>query len=68
MKSTQYELTFVGGAIARYFPRYRRMHATLESAQTAAYAVRAKLQDRGLPTACHQPIIFVGDKTINWSW
>jgi len=58
-KMKKFELVFVGAATARYFPkRYRRLHATLESAKETADKVMQKLQDEGLPTACHQPIVY----------
>jgi hypothetical protein len=53
-----FELTFVGGAMARYFPRYRRWHPTKEAAEAEGDRVFQKLSDDGLPTACHQMIIY----------
>ena len=53
-----FDLVFVGGAMANYFPRYRRNHSTMESAEETAAAVFAKLQAKGLPTACHQAIVY----------
>jgi hypothetical protein len=58
MTQPQYELTFAGGAMARYFPRYRRLHATKEAAEAEADRVFAKLERDGLPTACHKPAIY----------
>lgn len=54
----KFELVFVGGATANYMPRYRRMHSTIDSAKETAAEVMQKLQDKGLPTACHQPIVY----------
>jgi hypothetical protein len=55
---TNYELVFAGGAMVKYMPRYRRNHKTVESAQDTARTVWEKLQERGLPTACHTPIVY----------
>lgn len=67
----KYELTFVGFATAKYFPRYRRMHATIESAKAAAGKVRERLESKNLPVACHQPIIYgpdCGRDGKTWAW
>lgn len=54
-----YELYFAGEGDAnrgfpRYkFPRYRRLHRTIESAEAEAEKVFGKLRERQLPTACH---------------
>lgn len=50
----KFELTFEGGAMARYFPRYRRWHPTHESAEQEADRVYSKLNNDCLPTACHR--------------
>jgi hypothetical protein len=70
-RTTNYELTFVGSAMAAYFPRYRRNHRTLESAQETATQVREKLESRNLPVACHQPIVYgpgCGKDGRTWPW
>lgn len=54
----KFELVFAGGATASYMPRYRRWHRTIDSAKETAVSVMQKLQDKGLPTACHQPIVY----------
>lgn len=41
----QYELTFYGAAMARYFPRYKRWHPTLASAEATIRRVANWLQD-----------------------
>jgi hypothetical protein len=57
-----YELVFAGAATAAYFPkRYRRYHETFESAQESAGKVREWLEERSLPTACHQAIVYGPD-------
>jgi hypothetical protein len=49
----RYELTFAGGALARYFPHYRRWHADKASAEAEADRVYRKLRADDLPLACH---------------
>ena len=45
-----YELTFEGGAMARYFPLYRRWHRTIDAATAEVDRVYDKLMDDGLTT------------------
>lgn len=55
----RFELVFAGSADAEYrFPRYRRMHESLESARETARQVWQTLQQRNLPTACHAPLVY----------
>lgn len=58
MTQSRFELVFVGGATADYFPRYRRYHSSFESAEKVAGEVMDKLRDDCLPTACHQAIVY----------
>lgn len=53
-KTKKLELVFVGGVPVRY----RAKHTTLESARATARQVWEKLQERGLPTACHSAIVY----------
>ena len=53
-----FELVFVGGAMVNYLPRYRRNHKTLESAQSTARQVWERMSEKGLPAACHTPIVY----------
>lgn len=57
-RSRKFELAFSGGAIASYFPRYRRWHATFDAAVEEAGNVYQKLGDDGYPTACHSAIVY----------
>lgn len=56
----KFELSFVGSAsVAAYrIPRHRRMHATLEAAKATAREVHAKMDEKGLPSAAHQAIVY----------
>jgi hypothetical protein len=56
----KFELVFFGGAMVTQYriPRYRRMHQTLESATDTARRVWEQMSERGLPTACHTPIVY----------
>jgi hypothetical protein len=56
MSSKNFELVFVGEA--KYFPRYRKLHANVESARITAERVWRALADKSLPTACHTPIVY----------
>jgi hypothetical protein len=56
-QQNQFELVFVGG-VARYIPRYRRWHKTIESARETARRVWEVMAERNLPTACHTPIVY----------
>ena len=65
MAQKKYELVFSGSADTRgyKFPRYRRFHASLGSAEAAADAVKEKLDmiqhpHGGTITACHSPIVY----------
>ena len=73
----RYTLTFEGGAATdgEKFPRYRRAHSTLASAEAEAMRVRDELQQRnygvygGTTTASHNPQIHHPDgsvSTIPW--
>jgi hypothetical protein len=55
---TKFELVFVGSGMASYFPRYRRNHDSLESAKETADSVMEKLNVKGLPTRCHQGLVY----------
>ena len=54
----RYELCFFGSAMAAYFPRYRRWHATRADADATALRVYQRLESEGLPTACHAAIVY----------
>lgn len=65
----KYELVFSGEADVRgyKFPRYRRFHRSVESAQQTAYRVAEKLDDitgraskswSGTATDSHNPILY----------
>lgn len=58
MKQAKYELVFVGGAMVNYIPRYRRNHKSIESATETAREVYGKMQEKCLPTACHNAIVY----------
>lgn len=55
----RFELTFFGaGLVTAYrIPRYRRFHATRESAEAEAGKVRAQMSAKGLPAAAHPAVI-----------
>jgi hypothetical protein len=72
--SVKYELVFEGGS-AKYFPRYRKNHRTLEAATAEALRVRTILDTmhhglNGLtPVGCHNPQIHTPDgkiATVRW--
>lgn len=65
----KYELVFSGSAdvVGYKFPRYRRFHRTVESAQETVYRVAERLDDitsraakswAGTATECHNPILY----------
>lgn len=58
-KDKRYELTFFGAASTSAYriPRYRRFHATRESAEAEAGKVYARMSDKGLPAAAHPAVI-----------
>ena len=56
-----YKLVFVGAATtgaAYRIPRYRRMHSDLDAAKATARQVWEHLSEKGIPTACHTPIVY----------
>ncbi len=59
-----YELVFTGSADASRgpdgykFPRYKRFHDHPGAALEEAWKVHDKLRAKGLPTACHIPLVF----------
>jgi len=60
MAQNKFTLAFFGSAtVTEYkFPRYRKAHKTLESARETARRVWEQMSERGLPTACHTPIVY----------
>ena len=58
MKKQNFELVFWGSAMVGYIPRYRRHHTTLEDARKVATRVWKRMETKGLPTACHTPIVY----------
>ena len=58
-KKATYELTFFGSATAAYFPkRYKRNHTDAASIRATIARVFGQLASKGLPTACHSPVIY----------
>lgn len=61
---SRYELCFEGSGNAPYFPRYKRVHRSIESAKATAQEVYEKLDhvrgrmDGGTVTASHGGIIY----------
>lgn len=59
-----YELVFAGaadaasGAYGYRFPRYKRVVSGMEEAAKEASRVFRALNERGLPWACHSPILY----------
>jgi hypothetical protein len=55
----KYQLVFAGSADTKYpFPKYYKLHQDMGSARLAAAKVWEQLTNRGLPTACHTPIVY----------
>lgn len=65
MNTMKYELVFEGSArpVGYRFPRYRRYHSTLASAQQTADEMKEKLEtihhpQGGSIAGCHNPIVY----------
>lgn len=62
----KYQLAFEGsaGKLGYKFPRFRKSHSTIESAEAEALRVWQKLDEiiadfgRGTVSACHAPVIY----------
>lgn len=56
----RFELSFVGaGSVSAYrIPRHAKKHDSLEEAKAVAREVHAKMREKGLPTACHQALVY----------